>query len=128
VAPPAATGFLRTIAASVPTVLVLEDVHDADRGTLDLLVHLSRQLVGTRLLVIATYRDVAVDRAHPSPRPWLWRKDSGTIEEHLARRSLRWRERCGLRGRATGAFGRIPGTGGAGRTLRRPLKHRPRVR
>ncbi|MHB8577955.1 MAG: TIR domain-containing protein, partial [Dehalococcoidia bacterium] len=48
-----------------PLVLVLEDLHDADRGTLELLQFLARQLTGTRLLVVGTYRDVEVDRAHP---------------------------------------------------------------
>jgi predicted ATPase len=48
-----------------PIALVLEDVHDADRGTLDLLLHLARNLSGCRLLVVASYRDVEVDRAHP---------------------------------------------------------------
>src|SRR5207249_9199641 len=37
----------------------------ADRGTLDLLVFLARQLTGTRLLIVGNYRDVEVDRAHP---------------------------------------------------------------
>jgi hypothetical protein len=48
-----------------PLLLVLEDLHDADRGTLDLLVYLARHLAGTALLVVGTYRDVEVDRAHP---------------------------------------------------------------
>jgi DNA-binding CsgD family transcriptional regulator len=56
---------LRNIGASHPLVLVLEDLHDADRGTLDLLVYLARHLVGTSLLMVGTYRDVEVDRAHP---------------------------------------------------------------
>ncbi|MEE8561738.1 MAG: hypothetical protein V3S91_07190, partial [Gemmatimonadota bacterium] len=46
-------------------LVVLEDLHDADRGTLDLLLHVSRNLQGTRLLIVGTYRDVEVDRAHP---------------------------------------------------------------
>src|SRR5207248_334304 len=57
--------FLRTAAAAQPLVLVLEDLHDADRGTLDLLVHLGRNLQGTRLLLVCTYRDLEVDRGHP---------------------------------------------------------------
>ena len=61
----AVTGFLRNAAAVQPLVLILEDLHDADRGTLDLLIHLSRNLQGTRLLVVGTYRDIEVDRAHP---------------------------------------------------------------
>jgi predicted ATPase len=56
---------LRNIGAAQPLVLVLEDLHDADRGTLDLLVYLARHLRGTPLLVVGTYRDVEVDRAHP---------------------------------------------------------------
>jgi hypothetical protein len=57
--------FLRSIGARHPILLVLEDLHDADRGTLDLLVYLARHLAGTPLLVVATYRDVEIDRAHP---------------------------------------------------------------
>jgi DNA-binding CsgD family transcriptional regulator len=57
--------FLRAAAAATPLVLLLEDLHDADRGTLDLLLHLAGRLAGSRLLVIGTYRDVAVDRTHP---------------------------------------------------------------
>ncbi len=48
------------------SLLVLEDLHWADRGTLDLLLHVARNLAGARLLWwSATYRDVEVDRAHP---------------------------------------------------------------
>ena len=46
-------------------LLVLEDLHDADRDTLDLLLHLARTLADARLLVVGTYRDVEVDRVHP---------------------------------------------------------------
>jgi DNA-binding CsgD family transcriptional regulator len=56
---------LRNIGAAQPLLLVLEDLHDADRGTLDLLVYITRHLAGTPLLVVGTYRDVEVDRAHP---------------------------------------------------------------
>ena len=61
----AVTGFLRNASSVQPLVIVLEDLHDADRGTLDLLLHLSRNLQGTRLLIVGTYRDVEVDRSHP---------------------------------------------------------------
>jgi tetratricopeptide (TPR) repeat protein len=61
----AVTNFLCTASTVQPLVIVLEDLHDADRGTLDLLVHLSRNLSGSRLVVIGTYRDIEVDRAHP---------------------------------------------------------------
>ncbi len=61
----AVAGFLRNAAATRPLAIVLEDLHWADRGTLDLLVHLSRNLAGARLLIVGTYRDVEVDRTHP---------------------------------------------------------------
>jgi hypothetical protein len=61
----AVASFLRNASSVQPLLLILEDLHDADRGTLDLLLHLSRSLAGSRLLVVGTYRDVEVDRAHP---------------------------------------------------------------
>src|SRR4029434_2558421 len=61
----AVSGFLRNASTVQPLLIVLEDLHDADRGTLDLLVHLSRNLEGARLLIAGTYRDVEVDRGHP---------------------------------------------------------------
>ena len=61
----AVTTFLRNAAAVAPLVIVLEDLHDADRGTLDMLTHVARSLEGARLLIIGTYRDVEVDRTHP---------------------------------------------------------------
>jgi tetratricopeptide (TPR) repeat protein len=59
------TSFLRNASAVQPLCIVLEDLHWADRGTLDLLLHVARNLQGARLLVVGTYRDVEVDRAHP---------------------------------------------------------------
>jgi hypothetical protein len=61
----AVTAFVRNASAAKPLVVVLEDLHWADRGTLDLLQHVARNLQGARLLVVGTYRDVDVDRAHP---------------------------------------------------------------
>src|SRR5207245_8598190 len=61
----AVTSFLRNAATVQPLVIVLEDLHDADRGTLDLLLHLSRNIGGGRLLLVGTYRDIEVDRTHP---------------------------------------------------------------
>jgi hypothetical protein len=61
----AVTGFLRNASLVQPLLLILEDLHDADRGTLDLLLHVSRNLEGARLLIVGTYRDVEVDRSHP---------------------------------------------------------------
>jgi len=59
------TAYLRRAAASAPLLLVLEDLHDADRGTLDLLVQVAGSLDGVPLFVIGTYRAIEVDRTHP---------------------------------------------------------------
>ena len=61
----AVTSFLTNAANVQPLVIVLEDLHDADRGTLDMLTHVSRSLSGARLMIVGTYRDVEVDRSHP---------------------------------------------------------------
>jgi tetratricopeptide (TPR) repeat protein/archaellum biogenesis ATPase FlaH len=57
--------FLTNAAAVQPMMVVLEDLHDADNGTLEMLTHVSRNLSGARLLIVGTYRDVEVDRSHP---------------------------------------------------------------
>jgi class 3 adenylate cyclase/pimeloyl-ACP methyl ester carboxylesterase len=61
----AVTAFLRNASVMQPICLVLEDLHDADQGTMEMLVHLARYMSGARLLIIGTYRDVEVDRTHP---------------------------------------------------------------
>ena len=61
----AVTGFLTNAARVQPLLIVLEDLHDADKGTLEMLTHVSRNLGGARLLIVGTYRDIEVDRAHP---------------------------------------------------------------
>jgi predicted ATPase len=57
--------FLSNAANVQPMLVVLEDLHDADKGTLEMLTHVSRNLAGARLLIVGTYRDVEVDRSHP---------------------------------------------------------------
>jgi len=61
----AVTDFLSNAANVQPMMVVLEDLHDADKGTLEMLAHVSRNLAGARLLIVGTYRDVEVDRSHP---------------------------------------------------------------
>jgi DNA-binding CsgD family transcriptional regulator len=50
---------------SISTVLVLEDLHWADEATLDVVRMLGRRIEGAPALVIASYRDDELDRAHP---------------------------------------------------------------
>jgi predicted ATPase len=52
----AVTDLLHGAAAQQPLLVVLEDLHDADLGTLDLLLHVSRNLRGAPILVVGTYR------------------------------------------------------------------------
>jgi serine/threonine protein kinase len=59
------TSFLIHAASVQPLLIVLEDLHDADKGTLEMLTYLSRHLSGSRLFLVGTYRDVEVDRNHP---------------------------------------------------------------
>ena len=56
---------LRNAADVRPLLIVIEDLHNADKGTLDMLTHVARSLSGARLLVVGTYRDVEVQRGHP---------------------------------------------------------------
>jgi predicted ATPase len=57
--------FLRNAASGRPLTVVLEDLHWANPGTLDLLLHVARNLQGARVLVVGTYRDVELPRTHP---------------------------------------------------------------
>jgi tetratricopeptide (TPR) repeat protein len=59
--------WCETLATQAPLLLVVEDVHWADGGTLNLLRHLARRVSKARLLLVITYRDteVELDQAHP---------------------------------------------------------------
>jgi len=59
------SNFLANAGRAKPIMLVLDDLHWADRPTLLLLQHLARKLPSSRLFVLATYRDVDLDRRHP---------------------------------------------------------------
>jgi predicted ATPase len=48
-----------------PLLLVLEDAHWADGGTLSLLCHLARRTRRQRVMIVATYREVELDATHP---------------------------------------------------------------
>ena len=57
--------LLAEMSAAHPVVLVLDDVHWADKPSLVLLRHLLRSTTPMRLFVLATYRDTDLDRSHP---------------------------------------------------------------
>ena len=57
--------FLKNAALSHPLMLVLDDLHWADKPSLLLLEFLARQMVDSKILVIGTYRDMELSRQHP---------------------------------------------------------------
>jgi len=58
-------GMLARLSMSTPVVLVIEDVHWADRSTLDLLAYLLANARRERLLLVCTYRTDELHRGHP---------------------------------------------------------------
>ena len=61
----AVAAFLRRVAAERPLVLLVEDLHWADRDAVELLEAATRSVAAVPLLVLATYRPEAAHRAHP---------------------------------------------------------------
>ncbi|MEA2348353.1 MAG: hypothetical protein QOG62_2140 [Thermoleophilaceae bacterium] len=61
----AITNLLSASAAEAPLVLVLDDLHWADRPSLLLLRHIARAPGRAALLILGTYRDVELSRSHP---------------------------------------------------------------
>jgi len=60
----AVSTVLRSASADTGLVMVLDDLHWADRASLLLLEFVAQELGDSRLLLIGTYRDVEVDRRH----------------------------------------------------------------
>jgi predicted ATPase/DNA-binding CsgD family transcriptional regulator len=63
-------GILLALAEQAPVLLVVEDLHWADRSTRDLLAFLARTLRIGRITIVASYRSDDVHRRHPL-RPLL---------------------------------------------------------
>ncbi len=61
----AVSSLLSNMTAAEPALLVLDDLHWADEGTLLLLRHIARSTEPLSLLILATYRDTEVSRTHP---------------------------------------------------------------
>ena len=62
--------LLGRLGTLMPVILVVEDMHWADRSTRDVLDFLARSLGPERVLIVATYRTDELHRRHPL-RPWL---------------------------------------------------------
>ena len=59
------TTFLKNASQPQPLMLVLDDLHWADRSSLLLLEFLARELGSSRLLLVGCYRDTELSRQHP---------------------------------------------------------------
>ncbi|CAN5641323.1 AAA family ATPase [soil metagenome] len=57
--------FFQQAASTRPAVLLLEDLHWADAGSLELLRFLARSVSSHRILLLATYRDDEITRRDP---------------------------------------------------------------
>src|SRR5262249_22358576 len=57
--------FLRRATSDRSLVIILDDLHGADRPSLLLLEHLARVVGSCRLLLVGTLRDVSVGSTHP---------------------------------------------------------------
>ncbi len=61
----AVADLLRAAASDRPVLLVLDDLHDADRSTLLLLDHLVRRLRHTPVMILGGYRETDLTGHHP---------------------------------------------------------------
>ena len=57
--------FARGAAYIDPMLIVLDDLHWADKPSLMLLQHLARELASMRILILGTFRDTDLVRTHP---------------------------------------------------------------
>lgn len=89
----AVSELLTRAAASRPVLLLLEDLHWADEGTLSLLNYLSRRISAMSMMIVGTHRDRELDPAGPLAR---------TLDELIRLRLL---ERINLRGLPQNAVG-----------------------
>jgi class 3 adenylate cyclase/tetratricopeptide (TPR) repeat protein len=61
----AASNLFAKVASTGPVVLMLDDLHWADKGTIAMLRQVARQTSSQALVIVGGYRDVELDRTHP---------------------------------------------------------------
>lgn len=59
------TRFLQTLSGKKGLLLFIDDLHWADQGTLSLLYYILRNLHNDRVMILAAYREMELDRSHP---------------------------------------------------------------
>jgi len=97
-------GLLDRLASDTAVVLVVEDLHWADRSTLEFLSSLLRGLRDERLLVVCSYRSDELHRRHPL-RPFLAEEERRPIVERIDVRPFTLTE---LTEQVTGILGAAP--------------------
>jgi DNA-binding CsgD family transcriptional regulator/tetratricopeptide (TPR) repeat protein len=97
--------LLEALAERLPLVLVVEDVHWADRSTRDLLGFLARNLRHAAVLLLVTFRSAELHRTHPL-RPLLAELDR---VEGVTRLELQRLSRSQVEAQLEGILGRPPG-------------------
>jgi predicted ATPase len=92
--------LVKQVARATPLVLILDDLHEADRGSLELLKFVARGLTDSRVVIVGTYRDAEVRRSphlaesiseivrhgHPMPLAGLAENEVEQMIEHRAER------------------------------------------
>ena len=82
----AVTNLFARLAQRQSLLFYLDDLHWADSGTLWLLGHLVRNLRAERVLIVASYRDTELDRAHPLAKALVdWNRERFTTRIVLKR-------------------------------------------
>ncbi|MEY2458176.1 MAG: hypothetical protein QOG30_6, partial [Acidimicrobiaceae bacterium] len=81
----AVCALFEAVAAEAPLLLVLDDLHWADRPTLQLLTHVIRNVTTVPLLVLGTYRDTDLVRTHPMAEALVELRRADLVERVLLR-------------------------------------------
>ena len=76
----AVSHLVATVAGDAPLVLVLDDLHWADRPTLQLLTHVIRRVAAASVLIVGTYRDTDLVRTHPMAETLVELRRANVVE------------------------------------------------
>ena len=81
--------FLQSLASERGLLVFVDDLHWADQGTLSLLHYVLRRVRSDRVLVLAAYREIELDRAHPLASALVdWNRERLATRVALGRLSL----------------------------------------
>ena len=105
---------LAAAASEHQVVAVIDDLHWADRSTLDVVSFLAGRLVGTGVLLLLSYRSDELNRRHPL-RPVLADIERHATFDHIRLGPLTSRE---VRAQVAGILGREPDAGRLDRVVR----------